>query len=151
MSNHTARHEELATELVVRAGRLVRSVRARGDLPPGHRVMAALEQHGSMGVSALALLDGCTQPTMSTAVAGLVERGWATKTTHPDDARSALVSLTDLGRATLREVRRRYGTEIAETLENSPHSLADLEVAVQVLTSLTSSTHDAPTDQKVMS
>src|SRR5262249_21674741 len=84
------------------------------------------------GISQLAELDRCSQPTMSAAVSQLVERGWATKEPNPDDARGSVVTLTDEGRAELQRVRRRHGERVAELLA-ATHTSEEVATAVAVL------------------
>ena len=41
------------------------------QLPAGARVLSLLDQHGPLGVGALATVDRCSQPTMSATVAAV--------------------------------------------------------------------------------
>lgn len=129
---------DLGGELVTYAARLVRTARQANQLSAGTRALSLLDQHGATGISALAELDGCSQPTMSTLVRGLEVNGWVDKRPHPDDARSALVTLTDAGRAELARVRRRNGEAVVERLahrldQHPERTVADLATAVAVL------------------
>ena len=125
---------ELASDLVTHAARLVRAVRRELELPAGTRVISLLDEHGPLGITQLADLDRCSQPTMSGAVAQLVERGWAVKDPHPSDARASVVTLTDAGRAELDRVRRRNGEHIAAIVAGDPSlTTEDLATAVAVL------------------
>jgi DNA-binding MarR family transcriptional regulator len=125
---------ELASDLVVHAARLVRAVRRELELPAQVRIVSLLDEQGPVGISRLAELDRCSQPTMSNAVAQLVEQGWATKAPNPDDARGSVVTLTDAGRAELRRVRRRHGVRVAELVAAHPDlDTEDLATAVAVL------------------
>ena len=125
--------EERGGDLVAYAARLVRAVRRAVEHPTGVRVLSLLDEHGPLGISALATADRCSQPTMSGTVTALVEADLVTKTANPDDARSSLVALTDAGRAELTRVRRANGREIAERLGRSTCSAEDLETAIAVL------------------
>lgn len=125
---------ELASDLVVHAARLTRAVRRDLDLPAVTRVISLLDQYGPLGISPLAQLDRCSQPTMSAAVAQLVERGWAAKDPNPDDARSSVVTLTPAGSAELGRIRRLNGERVAELLADDPDlTTDDLATAVAVL------------------
>ena len=125
---------ELASDLVTHAARLVRAVRRELELPAGTRVISLLDEHGPLGITQLADLDRSSQPTMSGAVAQLVERGWATKEPNPADARASVVTLTDAGRAELARVRRRNGDHIAAIVAADPTiTTEDLATAVAVL------------------
>jgi DNA-binding MarR family transcriptional regulator len=129
----TIRGQELGSELTLYAARLVRLLRRELPQPVGMRVMSILDESGPLGVTQLAAIDQCSQPTMSGTVNGLVERGWVTKQPDPSDARSTLVSLTPQGRATLDEARAANGAAIAERLASAGVSADDLSTAVTVL------------------
>ena len=126
----------LAAALVTQAARLVRAVRADMDLPAGFRVLSMLDEHGPLGVTRLAALDGTSQPTMSGTVAAVLERGWVDKQPHPDDARTAVVSLTDAGRAELLRGRARIGDQVARRLAATTHTEQDVAAAVDLLRTL---------------
>ena len=126
----------IAAALVTQAARLVRTVRADMDLPAGFRVLSMLDEHGPLGVTRLAVLDGTSQPTMSGTVAAVLERGWVDKQPHPDDARTAVVSLTDAGRAELLRGRARIGDQVARRLAATSHTEQDVAAAVDLLRSL---------------
>lgn len=128
---------ELSAALVTYSVRLGRAVSraTTSDIPAATmRLLSQLDELGPVGISSLAQSDRCSQPTMSTAVQGLVDKGWATKTRHPSDARSSLVELTGAGAAVLAEARHRNGTVVAERLAADPrHDVDDLETAVTLL------------------
>jgi len=134
---------DLGSDLVVLAARLVRVVRRTQQLPPGFRVLSLLDELGPQGVSALAEADHCSQPTMTTAVQGLVAAGWVTKEPHPTDARSSVVTLTDAGAGELARVRRRSGEAVAARTTHSPE---DLATAVAVLADVLGPTRTTRTD-----
>ena len=127
----------LTATLVTYAGRLGRAVSrvAAPDLPAATlRLLAQLDELGPSGISRLAKADRCSQPTMSAAVQHLVEKGWATKTANPEDARSSLVQLSEAGRGVLDDARRRIGAVVAERLEADPrHDIADVAAAAALL------------------
>jgi DNA-binding MarR family transcriptional regulator len=125
---------ELASDLVTHAARLVRAVRRELELPAGTRIISLLDEHGPLGITQLADLDRCSQPTMSAAVAQLVENGWVTRKPNPDDARATVVTMSDTGRDELRRVRRRYGERVATLVARHPDlTTEDLATAVAVL------------------
>jgi DNA-binding MarR family transcriptional regulator len=125
---------DLASDLVVHAARLVRAVRREFDLPAGTRILSLLDEHGPVGITQLAGLDRCSQPTMSAAVAQLAEQGLVTKAPNPADGRGSVVTLTAAGRQQLGHVRRLYGERIAGLLDAHPtHTTEDLATAVAVL------------------
>ena len=125
---------ELASDLVVHAARLVRAVRRELELPAGTRIISLLDEHGPLGITQLADLDRCSQPTMSAAVRQLVEQGWVTKAPNPDDARGTVVTLSATGRDELGRVRRRHGERVAALVAAHPDlTTDDLATAVAVL------------------
>lgn len=132
----TSELHDLSSELVVYAARLIRTVRRRHDLPPGFRVLSMLDEHGDVGVTRLAELDGCSQPTMSATVTGLVDRGWVTKSPRPGDARASDVSLTDAGRTELTRARAANADTVAALVAASGHTADDVATAVAVLRDL---------------
>ncbi len=132
---------ELASDLVVHAARLVRAVRRELELPAGTRILALLPEVGPLGITRLADRDPSSQPTMSGAVAQLVERGWVTKEPNPADARAWVITLTAGGRGELDRVRQRYGEHIAAIVSAHPSiTTEDLATAVAVLRALVNNT-----------
>lgn len=132
-----AARQELASDLVVYAVRLVRAVRRLNELPAGFRVLSVLDEHGALGISQLAVVDRCSQPTMSAAVAQLAARGLVDKQPHPGDARSSVITLTDEGRRELTRVRAANGATVAARLDAHPtHTTEELATAVAVLRDL---------------
>jgi DNA-binding MarR family transcriptional regulator len=136
---------ELASHLVTQAARLVRLMRQLHDIPASHRILSMLDESGPLGVSALAQLDRCSQPTMSAAVAALVEAGYVDKQPHPSDARSSVVTITTDGRAELGRSRRSYGATIAARLEGSGLADDDVAAAVAVLRAVMDPQQQTPT------
>ena len=134
----------LSNELVVLVARLVRDVRRRNvDLPAAStRLMSLLDELGPSTVGRLADHDRCSQPTMTGLVNGLVDRGWAERSPHPDDSRANLVTLTPLGRTTLARLRRHNADLIAERIAASGRSADDLETAVALLRDLVPPTQE---------
>jgi DNA-binding MarR family transcriptional regulator len=128
--------EELGSELTLYAARLIRWLRKERVQPVGMRVLSILDELGPTGVTALAAVDQCSQPTMSGTVTGLVDRGWVTKEPEPADARATVVSLTAEGVAVLRAARRSNGSLVAEQLRLTDLTPTDVADAVAVLRSL---------------
>ncbi len=125
---------ELASDLVVHAARLVRAVRRDLQLPAGIRILSLLDEFGPLGITRLAELDRSSQPSMSGAVAHLVDAGQVTKAANPDDARASVVTLTDAGRAELARVRDAFGARVAGLVAAHPSLTSeDLATAVAVL------------------
>ena len=128
--------ESAAAELVTYAARLTRAVRRAAD-PNGEvpaaliRLLSILDELGPSTVTALAQADRTSQPTTTSAVNALVERGWAAKHAHPGDARSALVTMTDAGLAELTNARRHHGQLLAARL--GPFSPDDVTRATALI------------------
>ena len=135
--------QELSSDLVVYAARLVRAVRRANELPAGFRVLSLLDEHGPLGITALASADRCSQPTMSGAVSALADRGWVDKQPNPADARGSVVTLTDSGRQERDRARRGNGEQDAARLPaHHEHTAEDLATAVAVLRDVLSSGPD---------
>ena len=141
--------EELSAELVLYTGRLTRAITRQAvglttSVPTASlRLLSQVDELGPVTIGALATADRCSQPTMSAGVAALVERGWATKTPNPVDARSSLVALTEPGRRVLVQARRERAGVVADRFRADPrHDERDLATAVAVLRGLL----EQPTD-----
>jgi DNA-binding MarR family transcriptional regulator len=135
--------EELSADLVLHLGRLTRAITRQSEglstsVPTASlRLLSQVDELGPVGIGALARADRCSQPTMSAGVAVLVERGWATKRPHPQDARSSLVALTAKGRAVLAQARRERADVVAAWLRaDTRHDEDDLATTVSVLRGL---------------
>lgn len=126
----------LSTDLVIYTTRLVRALRRSHDVPAGARVLSLLDEHGPLGITQLAKLDRCSQPTMSAAVAQLVDTGLVVKEPNPVDARSSVVSLTDEGRESLAGLRDTYAATITQRLRAHHRTQEELATAVSVLRDL---------------
>ncbi len=85
-------------------------------------------EHGPLTPRALADIEKVSAPSMTRAVAGLVEEGLATRSEHPDDGRQVLVSITDKGRLALAETRERRDMwmveRVAELTDDERETLA---------------------------
>lgn len=143
MDNHSV--QQLSNDLVVLSARLVREVRRNAaDLPTATiRLLSLLDELGPSTVGALAHADRCSQPTMTGLVRGLVDRGWAQRDPHPDDARASLVSMTSEGRSALSSVRRGNAALVAGRIEAAGRSTEELATAVAVLADVLHQHHEA--------
>ena len=89
-------------------GRLNRRMRLESstDLTPLQTaVLVALEEHAPLRLTELARREAVTPPTMSRAIATLDEAGLLERRSDPTDARSALIELSDPGRAAIAQAR----------------------------------------------
>jgi DNA-binding MarR family transcriptional regulator len=128
---------DLSNDLVVLSARLVREVRRHSDIPVAStRLLSLLDELGPSLLGELADADRISQPSMTAHVNALVEKGWVRRDPHPDDARARLVSMTEEGRLQLTDLRRRNAALVAERVEASGQSPADLATAVSVLSDL---------------
>ncbi|MBO0841907.1 MAG: MarR family transcriptional regulator [Nocardioides sp.] len=130
----------MASDLVVYAARLMRTMRRVLDLPASVRVLTILDTTGPLGITDLAKADNCSQPTMSAQIAQLVESGLVTKAPNPTDGRGSVVTLTDAGRDELAEVRERISAMVADKLRASGRTPEEVAAAVSVLRDLVEDT-----------
>lgn len=123
--------------VVARINRLA-TQRVRMQLPFAQaRLLSMIEDQDAARISDLAVLDHCSQPTMTAQVRRLELAGLVSRTTDPTDARAVLISITPEGVAMLADVRADRGAVIDPYLERLPEAdrqtLAD---AVRVMRSL---------------
>lgn len=121
----------IASDLATYAARVVRLIRQNSPQIAGIRTLSVLDQYGALGVTALAQVDNCSQPTMTGVVRQLIDAGWAAREPHPSDARSTLIALTAEGRTELARVRAANAELIASRI--TQHSAEEIATAVAVL------------------
>jgi DNA-binding MarR family transcriptional regulator len=103
--------------VVARINRLA-TQRVRMPLPYAQaRLLSTIEDQGVARISDLAVLDHCSQPTMTTHVRRLEDAGLVSRTVDPGDARAVLIRITPKGVDTLRLVRVDRGAAIDPYLE----------------------------------
>ncbi|GAB2856917.1 MarR family transcriptional regulator [Actinoallomurus bryophytorum] len=104
MTARTVGAEE-ALDVVIAMHRLMRRLRRAGNTGAVHPtqliVLALLMQYGPLRVGELARRVPCSQPTATTAVAGLLAAGFVDREPDPTDGRAIRVAATDAGRAIL--------------------------------------------------
>ncbi|MUL83692.1 MarR family transcriptional regulator [Mycobacterium sp. CBMA247] len=139
---------ELGADLLAVVARLNRlaSQRARMPLPWAQaRLLSTIEDQGEARISDLALLDHCSQPTMTTQVRRLEDAGLVTRTTDPGDARAVLIGITDQGRRTLNQARADRAATINPRLERlSAEERQTLAAAVDVIQRLLTDVAEHP-------
>jgi DNA-binding MarR family transcriptional regulator len=95
---------------------------------------------GPQRITTLAELEGLAQPTMTSVVKQLEQRGLVRRERQSDDGRVVLVNLTDAGSATLEDYRSRVhallGTYLAEIPDEQVEALASATDALARLTAL---------------
>jgi len=138
---------DLGADLAIYLTRLVRLIRSAPEHPAGARVLSILDERGPLGITALARIDGCSQPTMSAQVAQLADRGWVAKTRNPEDARGSVIALTDAGRDALADVRRRVSATLRDRLAAAGRTDADLAETVALLRDLVEADTDSPLER----
>jgi DNA-binding MarR family transcriptional regulator len=129
-----------AHELRIVIGRLVRRLRAAGEIPlPQATVLGGLEREGPQTTSALAAAERVRPQSMAQTVAELERAGLVSRHPDPADRRQFLLELSEEGRRAVEAERRsREGwlaQAIAETLD--PEERATLLRAVEILRRLT--------------
>src|SRR5690349_2219444 len=131
---------ELACELLLTSARFTRlaAYEAPSAMPRAlWRALGQLEDLGPTRVSDLAAADRVSQPTATTLVQKLVERGWAERCTDPADARAVRVTITEAGRQALAETRDAAAEALLPRLARlDPESLRVLAAGVSVLRGL---------------
>src|SRR5256885_5547839 len=127
---------QTASDLRVVLGQLVRRLRAEHRFPISHgAVLGRLDREGPQSVSDLATKERVRPQSMAQTVADLEADGYVERHPDPDDRRRAIVALTDAGRATLAEDRRRREGWLARALDErlSAHERRVIGEAVEIL------------------
>jgi MarR family 2-MHQ and catechol resistance regulon transcriptional repressor len=101
---------------LVDTGRLETQARARGVPTAEFIVMRSLLESSPTTITALASRTGYAQSRVSTAVSGLVERGWAYTGSDPADGRRTLVFVPDRIRQEVHEIQTGSETQTLEHL-----------------------------------
>jgi len=99
--------------------------------------LSTLDRTGAKKITELAAIEGVTQPSMTTLIAGLERAGFVERSGDPNDRRVSMVSITTAGRDYIRR-RRQAGTEAFAALvaELPPDEAAALAAAAPALTRL---------------
>ena len=110
----------LASELRVVLGHLIRRLRSehRFSLSQGS-VLGRLDREGPQSTSKLASAERVRPQSMGQTVAELESQGLIARRPDPADGRSALLELTEAGRAELHEDRGRREGWLAEAIEEN--------------------------------
>jgi DNA-binding MarR family transcriptional regulator len=134
----------LAAELrvaIMYTSRRLRNERSSDDITPGqHAVLGAIDKHKAMTPREIAVHEKVQPPSMTRTIALLEELGLVRREEHPTDRRQVLISLTDEGRAAVKETRRRRDRWLAQRLsELGPEDRQTLARAAKILAEVSSS------------
>jgi DNA-binding MarR family transcriptional regulator len=123
----------LASELRIVLGQLMRRLRAehRFSLSQG-AVLGRLDREGTMSIGDMAVAERVRPQSMTQTIADLEADGLIERRADPADGRRTLVGLTDGGRRTLQEDRRRREGWLAESIAGDL-SAQEQQVLVQSL------------------
>lgn len=128
---------DLPSRLRLAVGRLHRRIRvdSAAALPPLQTsVLATLEAHAPLRLSELARREAVTPPTMSRVLTALDDAGLLVRTPDPQDARSALIHLSDAGHDAIRRIRTERTASLAQRIDRlDPTQRAALEAALPAL------------------
>ncbi|WP_314222816.1 MarR family winged helix-turn-helix transcriptional regulator [Streptomyces zaehneri] len=131
---------QLAEELRLTIGQLVRTVRTADTMPPGEAaVLGYLDRSGPLTTADVAQQRGVSHQSAAKAVKELLGKGFVRAEAHPSDGRKLLLHLTPAGRDRLAEERGRradwLGTAINDVLNSDERET--LAAAVPLLSRLT--------------
>jgi DNA-binding MarR family transcriptional regulator len=109
---------ELAADLRLSLGQILRRIRAEHGFPLGHgMVLGALDRDGPQSTSDLAKVAKMRPQSMAQTVKELEEAGCVSRRPDPDDGRRFFIELTQLGLQRLQEDRRRRDDWLARMLQ----------------------------------
>jgi DNA-binding MarR family transcriptional regulator len=129
-----------ASELRIVLGQLVRRLRAEHGFPISQgTVLARLEREGPQTTSVLAAGERVRPQSMAQTLAELQAAGLVGRSPDPTDGRRILIELTEAGRRTLADDRRRREGWLAQAMANelTPEEQETLIRAVPLLRRLT--------------
>ena len=107
--------------------------------------LANLERSGPRRLTALAVLEGVTQPAMTQLIGRLQDAGLVRREADPADGRVVQVRLTDRGRDLLARRRAVRAERLAVILDQiSPEHRASLGAALPAIDALASAQRHAP-------
>jgi DNA-binding MarR family transcriptional regulator len=123
-SERVALRAEMATSIYGLGATVVRRIPRELSLT-AVSTLATLQRTGPRRVTDLALVQGVSQPSMTSLIGSLESAGHVERHSDPGDRRVTLVALTDEGAAVLQQ-RRRVATDSLLTLIDQ---LTDEEIA----------------------
>ena len=130
----------LASALRISVARLSRRLRSERDpdnelLPVGQlSVLGTLKRHGESTVGELAAVERVQPPSMTRTVNCLEQDGYVVRRKHESDGRQVVVALSEQGKATLANDRRRRDAWLAQRLrELTPDERSVLRQAAPII------------------
>lgn len=139
--------DQLAIDLLVLSARFARlaSRESTSTIPRAlWRTLAQLDELGPVRVSDLATATHVSQPTATSLLQKLGERGWVERQPDPDDARAVQVSISRSGRRALEENRKVAAEAVVHRLRRlDDESRAALAAGLEALRLVL---EDPPTD-----
>jgi DNA-binding MarR family transcriptional regulator len=137
MASSASTHASLGVELLGVVARLNRLATQRTRLPlpwAQARLLSTIEDQGSARISDLAILDHCSQPTMTMQVRRLEDQGLVARTPDPHDARAVLIRITPKGVDMLARARADRAAAVDPVIARlDPEDQQTLAAAVRVL------------------
>lgn len=133
---------QLAEELRLTIGRLVRTVRTADTMPPGEAaVLGYLDRGGPLTTAEIAQQRGVSHQSAAKTVKDLLAQDFVRAEAHPGDGRKLLLHLTPAGHGRLAEERRRRADWLGAAINDvlSSDERRTLEAALPLLSRL--STH----------
>ncbi|MFB6612449.1 MarR family winged helix-turn-helix transcriptional regulator [Agromyces sp. NPDC056379] len=133
---------EQSTELriaIMRLSRRLRQERTETELSGSQfSTLGWISTEGPLTIGRLAELERVTAPSMNRTVNCLVDAGYATRATSPDDGRKVIVSATAAGETVVLETRRRRDAWLAKRFAAlTPAERETLAEATTILRRLT--------------
>ncbi len=139
-TDRTSDTTEIAARLRLGVTRLARKLRQEAEAGLSPSLLSALStiaREGRLTIGDLCSLEQVQPPTVTRAVAALVEGGLVSRETDGTDRRVAWVSVTPEGAKLLQRTRRRKEAYLARRLRDlSPRQLATLDEAARILEQL---------------
>lgn len=132
--------DHLAHELIPQASQLTRlALRLTGgEISRSEGGILRTLSEGPRRVTELAELEGLAQPTTTTLIKQLEQRGWVERGRDPQDGRAVRVSLAPEGARALQRYRARYRSVLRDRLATLPdEQIAALTDALEPLAALT--------------
>jgi DNA-binding MarR family transcriptional regulator len=107
--------------------------------------LSTLERTGPRRITDLAVIEGVTQPSMTTLVKVLERDGMVERRGHPSDGRVALVAVTEAGSDLVRARRRTNAEAFAQLIDKlSDEDAATLAAAIPALERLRALSEGSP-------